>query len=248
MSEITWGRNPVIEALKAGHFINKILIAQGSHGTAREIAARARECGIPVQIVERRVLDILTGGAGHQGVVAYLSPTRYSSVEEIFETAFSRGEDPLIVILAGWEDPQNFGAIVRTCEAAGVHGVVIPSRRAVPLTGTVAKASAGALEHLPICRVGNLSRAIEDFKGMGVWVVGADPSGRINYFDADLTGPLALVVGGEGKGMGHLAKNCDFLVRIPMLGRVGSLNASVAGSIIVYEILRQRMIKNKASR
>ncbi len=241
MEDITWGRNPVLEALNGARSLNKVLIARGSHGKVNEIAAMARRQGVPVQVVERQVLDNLTGGARHQGVVAYLSPKQYVSLEEILENASSRNEAPLVLVLAGWEDPQNFGGIIRSAEAAGVHGVIIPERRAVPLTGTVAKASAGALEYLSVCRVGNLSRTLAELKEAGLWVAGADAAGSLQYFEADFTVPLALVIGGEGKGLGHLAKTCDYLVRLPMRGRVGSLNAAVAGSIILYEVLRQRL-------
>ncbi len=241
MEDLTWGRNPVLEALKAGRSVNKILIARGSRGSVREIAARAREQEVPLQFVARRVLDSLTHGAGHQGVAAYLSPKSYVSVADILARASAREENPLILILAGWEDPQNFGGILRSAEAAGVHGVIIPTRRAVPLTGTVAKASAGALEYLPISRVGSLRQSIIDLKNSGLWVFGADPGASLNYYEADLTGPLALVIGGEGKGLGpSLTKVCDFLIRIPMQGKVNSLNAAVAGAILLYEIRRQR--------
>ncbi|MDH7577437.1 MAG: 23S rRNA (guanosine(2251)-2'-O)-methyltransferase RlmB [Bacillota bacterium] len=241
MEDMTWGRNPVLEALKAGRPLNRILLAGESRGRAREIAARAREQGVPLQIVEQRVLDSLTHGAAHQGVVAYLSPKSYVSVEDILTQAAAQGEQPCVLILAGWEDPRNFGAILRSAEAAGVHGVIIPARRAVPLTGTVAKASAGALEHLSISRVGNLRQAVITLKNAGLWVFGADPAASLNYWQADLKGPLALVIGGEGKGLGpSLTKACDYLIRIPMRGKVGSLNAAVAGSILLYEVLRQR--------
>jgi 23S rRNA (guanosine2251-2'-O)-methyltransferase len=240
LNEITWGRNPILEALKAGRTLNKILLATGAHGSTEEILARARERGVPVKVVERHLLDEMTEGAKHQGVVAYCSPREYVEVEDILKSASDRHETPLVVVLAGWEDPQNFGAILRTAESAGAHGIIIPERRAVPLTGVVAKASAGAVEYLPVSRVGNLSRTLSDLKKAGLWIVGADTSGQTDYFQADLTIPLALVIGGEGKGLGHLAKTCDYLVRIPMRGRIGSLNVSAAGSILIYEVLRQR--------
>ena len=241
--ETIWGRNAVWEALRAGRPVNKILIARGTHGKAREIMDRARELRVPVQLVDREVLDSLTKGSGHQGIFAYLSPKGYITVDELLEQAKSRQDDPLLVILAGWEDPQNFGAMVRSAEAAGAQGAIIPERRAVPLTGVVAKASAGALEHLPVSRVGNLSQAIDRLKQSGLWVVGAAANAERAYYEADLTGPLALVIGGEGKGLGHLEQNCDLLVRIPMSGRISSLNAAVAGSIMLFEILRQRAVK-----
>lgn len=244
MEETIWGRNPVLEALKAGRPLNKILVARGSRGNVREIVAEARRQGVPVQTVERQVLDFLTKGGVHQGVAAYSSPRPYAAVEEILARAAALGEDPLVLILAGWEDPRNFGAVLRSAEAAGVHGVVIPARRAVPLTGAAAKASAGALEHLLISRVVNLKQSISDLKDAGLWVFGADPGASLNCYEADLTGPLALVVGGEGKGLGpSLMKVCDCLVRIPMRGKVSSLNAAVAGSVLLYEVLRQRTAK-----
>ena len=245
MDETIWGRNPVMEALRAGRPCNKIIIARGSRGSVTEIVSRAQEKRIPVQFVPRDVLDRLTGGANHQGVAAALSPKQYVSVENILQRAVARGEDPFIVVLAGWEDPQNVGGMIRSAEAAGVHGLIIPKHRAVPLTGTVAKASAGALEYLPVSRVGNLAQTLKGLKKEGVWVAGADMTGEMPYYEADLTGPFALVVGGEGKGLGHLTKTCDYLVRIPMQGQIGSLNAASAGSVLVFDILRQRLSSQK---
>jgi 23S rRNA (guanosine2251-2'-O)-methyltransferase len=242
MEETIWGRNAVWEALRAGRPVNKILIARGTHGKAREIMERAREARVPVQLVDRAVLDSLAGGAGHQGIFAYLSPKGYVALDELLEQV-SIQEDPLLLVLAGWEDPQNFGAMVRSAEAAGALGVIIPERRAVPLTGVVAKASAGALQHLPVSRVGNLSQTVERLKQSGFWVVGAVADAERPYYQTDLTGSLALVIGGEGKGLGHLEQGCDILVSIPMPGRIGSLNAAVAGSIILFDILRQRAMK-----
>ena len=165
------------------------------------------------------------------------------TLDELLEQAQGSQGDPLLLVLAGWEDPRNFGAMVRSAEAAGVTGVIIPERRAVPLTGVVAKASAGALEHIPVSRVGNLSRTLEQLKETGFWVVGAAAGASKTYYEADLTGCLVLVIGGEGKGFGHLEQNCDLLVRIPMVGHAGSLNAAVAGSIVLFDILRQRRLK-----
>ncbi|HHW28898.1 MAG TPA: 23S rRNA (guanosine(2251)-2'-O)-methyltransferase RlmB [Syntrophomonadaceae bacterium] len=243
-----WGRNPVLEALRAGHPCNKIIIARGSHGAVGDIVSRAKEKGIPMQFVSRDVLDRLSGGANHQGVIAYLSPRQYVPLEEILKRAETRSEDPLIIVLAGWEDPQNMGAVIRSAEAAGVHGVIIPRHRAVPLTAAVAKASAGALEYMLVSRAGNLAQTLEGLKKLGIWVVGADAEAELSVYDADLTGPLALVIGGEGKGLGKLAKACDYLVRIPMQGKIGSLNAAAAGSVLVFEVLRQRMQGGKQQR
>lgn len=248
MDETIWGRNPVIEALRAGRPCNKILIARGSRGNMGDVVSMTKKEGIPVQFVPRSVLDRMTDGANHQGVAASLSPKKYVPVEDILAKAAARGEAPLIVILAGWEDPQNMGAIIRSAEAAGVHGLIIPRHRAVPLTGTVEKVSAGALEHMLVSRVGNLSQTLNALKKEGFWVAGADMSGELPYYEADLTGPLALVIGGEEKGLGRLTKTCDFLVRIPMRGKIGSLNAATAGSILVFEILRQRLQVQKGRR
>lgn len=241
MDETIWGRNPVMEALRAGRPCNKIIIARGSSGGMGDLIARARKDGIPVQFVPRNVLDRLTKGANHQGVAASLSPKKYVPVEEILARAESRGEDPLIVVLAGWEDPQNLGAIIRSAEGAGVHGLIIPRHRAVPLTGTVEKVSAGALEYMLVSRVGNLAQTLINLQKKGLWIAGADMTGELPYYEADMTGPLALVIGGEEKGLGRLTKTCDFLVRIPMQGKIGSLNAAAAGSILVFEVLRQRL-------
>jgi 23S rRNA (guanosine2251-2'-O)-methyltransferase len=247
MDEIIWGRNAVWEALRAGSPVNKILIARGTHGKAAEIMGRAREARVPVQLVDREVLDRLAAPeghpAGHQGIAAYLSPKAYVMLDELLEQVQGRQECPLLLVLAGWEDPRNFGAMVRSADAAGVQGVVIPERRAAPLTGVVAKSSAGALENMPISRVVNLSRALDKLKKSGFWVVGAAVEAAETYYEADLTGPLVVVIGGEGKGLGHLEQNCDLLVRIPMTGHTGSLNAAVAGSIVLFEIRRQRAMK-----
>ncbi len=239
MDETIWGRNAVWEALRSGCQVNKILIAKGAHGKVREIVDRAREARVPVQVVDREALDSITNSTGHQGVAAYLSPKAYVALEQLLAQAVGQ-EFPLLLVLAGWEDPRNFGAMIRSAEAAGAHGVIIPERRAVPLTGVVSKAASGALEHLPISRVGNLSRTLEQLKKDGFWVVGAAAGAERVYYEADLTGSLAFVIGGEAKGLGHLEENCDLLVSIPMHGRISSLNAAVAGSVLLFETLRQR--------
>ncbi|HHV34294.1 MAG TPA: 23S rRNA (guanosine(2251)-2'-O)-methyltransferase RlmB [Syntrophomonadaceae bacterium] len=246
--ETIWGRNPVMEALRAGRPCNKILIARGSRGGLGDLISRAQREGIPVQYVPRSVLNRLTQGANHQGVAASLSPKKYVPVDDILAQAAALGEDPLVVVLAGWEDPQNLGAIIRSAEAAGVHGLIIPRHRAAPLTGTVENVSAGALEHMPVSRVGNISQTLNRLKKEGFWVAGADMTGELLYYQADLTGPLALVIGGEDKGLGRLTKTCDFLVRIPMKGKIASLNAATAGSILVFEVLRQRLQAAKKGR
>ncbi|MEW6063822.1 RNA methyltransferase [Desulforamulus profundi] len=242
MSEIIAGRNPVREALRAGRPINKVVMAKGTGtGPLSEIIMLARERNIPVQMVDRAHLDKLNPGAPHQGVVAYAAAKEYVEVEDILETARARGEDPFIVMLDEINDPHNLGAILRTVDAAGAHGVIIPQRRSVALTSTVAKASAGAVEYVPVARVTNLDQTIRQLKNQGIWVVGADMEGPQIHWKAKLTGPLLLVIGGEGKGIGRLIKErCDMLVRLPMAGRVGSLNASVAAALLVYEVVRQR--------
>lgn len=237
------GRNPVIEALRAGREINKLLVARGSKaGSMKAILALARSAGVPVQEVDREKLDGMAAGRAHQGVIALGASKEYASVEDMLALAAERGEDPFLLILDGIEDPQNLGSLLRTADAAGVHGVIIPQHRAAGLTAVVAKASAGAIEYVPVARVVNLSRTIDELKEKGIWVAGSDASAEQLHFSADLKGPLAIVVGSEGKGMGRLVKEkCDFLVQLPMRGHVSSLNAAVAGAILVYEALRQRM-------
>lgn len=236
------GRNPVLEALRAGRAINKLLVAKGSQeGSIRQIIALAKEQGIIVQEQERSRLDALAEGRAHQGVIAMVAAHRYFEVEEIIARAKEKGEDPLVLILDGIEDPQNLGSLLRTADAVGAHGIIIPERRAVGLTETVAKVSAGAVEYVPVARVTNTARTIDELKEQGFWVVGTHQDAKELYYQARLTGPLAVVIGSEGKGIGRLvAEKCDFMVRLPMLGHVTSLNAAVAGAILLYEIRRQR--------
>jgi len=244
MREILYGRNAVLEALRAGKPIDRILLAKGTRakGTLAEIIALARSRGVPIQRVERRDLDRIADR--HQGVVAEAGEYEYASVEEILTAAEERGEKPFLLILDCLQDIQNFGSLLRTAEAVGVHGVIIPKRRAVGVTAAVRKASAGAVEHLRIAQVGNLARTIAALKERGLWVIGLDMAGELTYDEADLDMPLAIVVGGEGQGISRLVQeNCDFLVRLPMRGQVSSLNAAVAGSIVLYEALRRRGYK-----
>lgn len=238
------GRNPVLEALRAGREINKLLVAKGSReGSIREVVALAREAGVLIQEVDRERLDTLAQGRNHQGVIALAAAHRYYELDEILERAAAAGQDPLLLVLDGIEDPQNLGSFLRTADAAGVHGVIIPERRAVGLTETVAKVSAGALEYVPVARVTNIARTLDELKEKGFWVVGTHQDARELYYQAKLTGPLVVVIGSEGKGMGRLvSEKCDFNVRLPMLGHVTSLNAAVAGAILIYEIRRQRDI------
>lgn len=241
MSDLLAGRNSVLEALKSGRTINKIMIAKGSkEGSTIDILKLARERGIPFSEVDRKILDNLTEER-HQGVVAQVAPYEYVEIEDILSAAERKGEEPLVVVLAELEDPHNFGAILRTAEAVGVHGVIIPKRRGVQVTETVAKVSAGAVEHVPVARVANLVQTVEQLKDKGFWITGADMNGESDLWDANLKGSLAVVIGSEGKGIPRLLKEkCDFLTRIPMKGKISSLNASVAGSIFLFEVLRQR--------
>ncbi len=246
MSDYVIGRNPVLEVLKSGGPIHKILVAKGSNkGSVVEIVARARDGRIPVQEVERNYLDNLVPDSNHQGVAALVPAREYVEVEDILERARGKEEDPFILILDEIEDPHNLGAILRVADAAGVHGVIIPKRRAVGLTSAVVKASAGAIEYVPVARVANLVQTVEKLKKEGCWVVAADMDGKVLWQSKNLSGPLACVIGSEGKGIGRLLKEkCDFLVRIPMKGQVSSLNASTAAAVLCYEILRQKESDN----
>lgn len=236
------GRIPVLEALRAGREINKLFVAKGAkEGSIREVLGVARDAGVIIQEVDRVRLDQLAEGRNHQGVIAMAAAHTYAEVEDIFAKAAAAGQDPLILVLDGIEDPQNLGSLLRTADAAGAHGVIIPERRAAGLTETVAKVSAGAVEYVPVARVTNIGRTLDDLKEKGVWVVGTHQDAKELYHQARLTGPLAVVIGGEGKGIGRLvSEKCDFMVRLPMLGHVTSLNAAVAGAILVYEIRKQR--------
>ena len=235
------GRNAVMEALKGSRSVNKLMIANGStEGSIKEIIAVAKEKGVNIQYCDRSKLDSIARGIRHQGVLAQVAPVQYAELEDILQVAKDRNEPPFIVLLDELEDPHNLGAIMRTADAAGVHGVLIPKHRSCPLSATVAKTSAGAVEHVPVARVGNLVQTIKKLKQEGLWVAAADMDGK-DYYDTDLTGPLLLIIGSEGQGVGRLVKEqCDFVVRIPMVGKINSLNASVAGSILMYEAMKQR--------
>lgn len=235
------GRNAVMEALKGSRSVNKLMIANGStEGSIKEIIAVAKEKGVNIQYWDRGKLDSIARGIRHQGVLAQVAPVQYAELEDILQVAKDRNEPPFIVLLDELEDPHNLGAILRTADAAGVHGVLIPKHRSCPLSATVAKTSAGAVEHVPVARVGNLVQTIKKLKQEGLWVAAADMDGK-DYYDTDLTGPLLLIIGSEGQGVGRLVKEqCDFVVRIPMVGKINSLNASVAGSILMYEAMKQR--------
>lgn len=239
-----FGRNPVIEALRSDSEINKIYLAKGElQGSAKEIVALAKEKGVQLQMVERAKLDQMFPKENHQGVAASIAEANYVDWQDMLESARQKGEDPLLIILDELEDPHNLGAILRSADAVGAHGVIIPKRRAVALTAGVAKAAAGAVAYVPVARVSNLAQTIEALKKEGVWVAGAAMGGT-EVYKQNLTGPLAIVIGSEGKGLGRLvAEKCDFLISLPMQGKINSLNASVATGVILYEVLRQRKYK-----
>ena len=233
------GRNPVTEALKNGREIDKLVVSS-AEGSMIKILAMAKDAGIPVMKVEKAALDRIAQGQAHQGVAAYISPYEYAEMEDIFARAAEKGEDPFIIILDNLEDPHNLGAIMRTAECAGAHGVIIPKRRACGLTEVVAKASAGAIEYMPCVKVTNIAQTIDELKEMGIWVAACDMGGQ-EYYKADLKGKLAVVIGSEGFGISKLVKDkCDFVVSMPMVGKITSLNASNAAAVIIYEVRKQR--------
>ncbi len=236
------GRNAVLEAMETRP-IDKILFKQGEiEGTLKVILAKARQKGIVVQEVTKARLDELSQTHSHQGVIAICPAKDYAEMEDIFTKAETKGQDPLIIILDGVTDPHNLGAIIRTAECAGAHGVIIPKHRSAPLSAVVAKTSAGAVEHVPVVRVTNLTSAIKELKERGLWVVGTETKAN-SLYESKLTGPLAVVIGSEGKGISRLvSENCDFTVSIPLMGEISSLNASVAAGVVVYEALRHRLM------
>ena len=236
------GRNAVIEALRAGETIDKIYILKGeTDKTLGHIASKARAAGIVVVDADRRKLDGMSRTHAHQGVIALAAVRQYVSVDEILQIAEDKGEKPFIIVCDEITDHHNLGAIIRTAECAGAHGVIIPKRRSAGLTAVVAKTSAGAVAHVPVARVANIPSLLKDLKKKGVWVFGAAAGGTTNLYEADLKGAAAIVIGSEGDGMTRLAEeNCDFLVSIPMRGKLNSLNASAAAAILMYEAVRQR--------
>ena len=236
------GRNAVIEALRAGESIDKIYLAKGeTDKTLGHIASTARAAGVVVVEADRRKLDAMSRTHAHQGVIALAAVREYAAVEDILAAAQERGEAPLLVICDEISDPHNLGAIIRTAECAGAHGVVIPKRRSAGLTAVVAKTSAGAVAHLPVARVPNIPSLLKDLKKQGMWIFGTAADGTTSLYDADLKGPAAIVIGSEGDGMTRLvSESCDFLVSIPMRGKLNSLNASAAAAILLYEAVRQR--------
>ena len=237
------GRNAVIEALRSGTAIDKIYIARGeTDATLGHSASTAREKGVVVVEADRRKLDGLSRTHAHQGVIAMAAVREYVSVDEILAAAREKGEAPLLVVCDELSDPHNLGAVIRTAECAGAHGVIIPKRRSAGLTAVVAKTSAGAVSHVPVARVANLPSLLKELKKEGIWVFGTAADGDTSLYDADLKGPAAIVIGSEGDGMGRLvAENCDFKVSIPMRGKLNSLNASAAAAILLYEAVRQRL-------
>ena len=237
------GRNAVLEALRAGTSIDKLYLARGETDAALgHIASTARDKGIVVVEADRRKLDGMSRTHAHQGVIALAAVREYASVDDILNAARAKGEPPLIVVCDELSDPHNLGAVIRTAECAGAHGVIIPKRRSAGLTAVVAKTSAGAVAHVPVARVPNIPTLLKDLKKQGVWVFGTAADGTTALYDADLKGPAAIVIGSEGDGMTRLAaENCDFLVSIPMRGKLNSLNASAAAAILLYEAVRQRM-------
>lgn len=239
------GRNALTEALRSGRTIDKVFIASGETDRAlQRLAAQAKEAGAVVVPVDRRKLDAMSTTHAHQGVIALAAAREYATLDDLLENAAGKGEAPLLVICDELTDHHNLGAILRSAECVGAHGVIIPKRRSVGLTATVAKASAGAVEYMPVARVTNINAAIADLKEKGVWIFGTAAEGSIPMYQADLTIPAAIVIGNEGSGMSPLVrKNCDVTVHIPMKGNISSLNASCAASVLLYEALRQRLQK-----
>ena len=235
------GRNPVLEALKSERDINKIWIAEGSQkGSMGQIIELAKEKKVLVQFVPKKKIDGMGVGI-HQGVVAAVAAYQYAELDDLFAVAEKRNEAPFFLILDELEDPHNLGSIMRTADATGAHGIIIPKRRSVALTATVAKASTGAIEYIPVARVTNLARTVEELKDRGLWIVGTDAKGSDDYRNLDGKMSIGIIIGSEGKGMSRILKEkCDFLVHMPMVGKVTSLNASVAASLLMYEVYRKR--------
>ena len=240
-NNIICGRNPVLEALRSGREIDRLFVAHGTGGgSVTAIIAKCRAKGILIKEISPQKLDYYCGGANHQGVAVMFASQEYATVDDMLALAETRGEKPFLIICDEIEDPHNLGAIIRTAEATGVHGVIIPERRSASLNATVAKAACGALEYVPVARVTNIANTIDALKERGVWVFGADMDGD-DYTKTDFDTPCALVIGNEGKGIGALtAKKCDAILSLPMLGKINSLNASVAAGILMYEVVRSR--------
>ncbi len=241
MAEIIYGYHPTLEAIRAGLSIEQIMIAKERQDKLGKIVSSAQKNGIPIQFVSRNVLEKATGSKKTQGVASFVNALSYSSIAQILMKSEEQRESPLVALLDGIEDPHNLGAILRAADGAGFHGVILPKRRSVGLSPTVAKTSAGALAHVLVAQVSNLNYAIDQLKSKDIWIVGADEEDGQIYYEADLDIPLALVIGAEGRGLHRLVKEkCDFLVKIPMFGKVNSLNASVAAALLFFEARRQR--------
>ncbi|GAB7387316.1 23S rRNA (guanosine(2251)-2'-O)-methyltransferase RlmB [Bacillaceae bacterium] len=236
------GKNPVLEALRSDRAIHKIWLAEGLHKSAvAPILVKAKERGIPVQYVHRKKLDRIADSGNHQGVVAQIAAYDYVDLRDLLARAKARGEAPFLLVLDEIEDPHNLGSILRSADAAGAHGVIVPKRRAAGLTAAVAKASAGAVEYVPVARVANIARTLDELKEEGIWVAGTDASADTDYRQADYKLPIAVVIGSEGKGISRLVREkCDFVVKLPMRGSVSSLNAAVAAALLLFEVYRQR--------
>ena len=236
------GRNAVLELLKSDKDINKIFVTKGEkHGSINKIISMAKEKRIVIVEKDKKQMQQMAQNENYQGVIATVPPFEYCEIEDILEEAKNKNENPFIIILDGIEDPHNLGSIIRTAETAGVHGIIIPKRRAATVNSTVGKVSAGAVEYMKIARVTNISNAIEKLKQQGIWICGTDINANKYYYNEDFTGPIGIVIGNEGTGIGEkVKKNCDFLTKIPMKGKVSSLNASVSTGIIVYEVVKQR--------
>lgn len=241
------GRNSVLELLESGKDINKIFVTKGErHGSINKIVAIAREKKVIIVEKDKREMDEMAQNENYQGVIAIVPPFEYCEIEDILDVAKERNEDPFVLILDGIEDPHNLGSIIRTAETAGVHGIIIPKRRAVGVNSTVNKVSAGAVEYMKIARVTNISDSIDKLKDAGLWICGTDINTEKYHYNQDLTGPLGIVIGNEGSGISDkVKKNCDFLVKIPMKGKVTSLNASVSAGIVMYESVKQRLMKDE---
>ena len=239
--EIIGGKNPVLEALRADRDINKIWIAEGVQKKGiTELLQLAKDKGVIVQSVPKKKIDGLTD-TNHQGIAAAVAAYNYASLDDLFAAAAAKNEDPFFLILDELEDPHNLGSMMRTADAIGVHGLIIPKRRAVGLTGVVAKASTGAIEHVPVVRINNLSQTVDELKKRGLWIAGTDAKESVDYRRMDASLPLAVIIGSEGKGMSRILRDkCDFLYQLPMVGHVTSLNASVAASLLMYEVYRKR--------
>lgn len=241
IEDIIYGKNPVIEALQSGREINKMIFLEGSKDkNMQKIIEMAKAKKMLIQFSERRIMDKMTDGENHQGVIAYVSPYEYYELDELIKIAKDKGEPPFLIICDEITDPHNLGSIIRTANAVGAHGVIIPKRRSAAINQTVVKTSCGAVEYVPVARVTNVTQTIKQLKEAGVWIVGTEMGAPL-YFEANLTGSIAVVIGNEGDGISRLVKEtCDFMVSLPMLGVVSSLNASVAAGVVMYEVLKQR--------